>query len=58
MNNEEEEKPRTRCGYEPQESLRALESSLGQAGAVSTGRALHFAADIVKLEKIVAEKMK
>jgi hypothetical protein len=47
MNNEEEEKPRTRCGYEPQESLRALESSLGQAGAVSTGRALHFAADIV-----------
>jgi hypothetical protein len=47
MNTEEEEKPRTRCGYEPHEALRAHESSLGQAGAVSTGRALPFAADIV-----------
>jgi hypothetical protein len=47
MNQQEEEKPRTRCGYEPNESVRAFEGSLGQAGALSTGRALHFAADIV-----------
>lgn len=42
----EEEKPRTRCGYEPHESVRAFEKALGQADLVSTGRALHFAADI------------
>jgi hypothetical protein len=44
---EEEVKPRTRCGYEPHESVRAFEKALGEAGALSTGRALHFAADIV-----------
>lgn len=44
---EEEVKPRTRCGYEPHESVRAFEKALTQAGALSTGRALHFAADIV-----------
>lgn len=44
---EEEVKPRTRCGYEPHESVKAFDKSLGQAGILSTGRALHFAADIV-----------
>ena len=43
---QEEEKPRTRCGYEPHESVRAFEKSLGQSDLVSAGRALHFAADI------------
>ena len=43
----EEEKPRTRCGYQPSESIRAFEKALTQAGAESTGRALHFAGDIV-----------
>jgi hypothetical protein len=43
---QEEEKPRTRCGYEPHESVRAFEKALGQSDLVSTGRALHFAADI------------
>lgn len=44
---QEEPKPRTRCGYDPGESVRAFEKALGEAGIVSTGRALHFAADIV-----------
>ena len=44
---EEEVKPRTRCGYEPYESLRAFEKTLSETGVISTGRALHFAADIV-----------
>jgi hypothetical protein len=43
---QEEEKPRTRCGYEPHECVRAFERVLGQSDLVSTGRALHFAADI------------
>lgn len=43
-----EEAPiRTRCGYVPSECLRSFEKALGQAGAVATGRCLHFAADIV-----------
>ncbi len=44
---EEEKEIRTRCGYVPSECLRAFEKVLPQAGAVSTGRAIHFAADIV-----------
>lgn len=44
----EEERPvLTRCGYVPSECLRSFEKALSQAGAHSTGRALHFAADIV-----------
>lgn len=38
---------RTRCGYLPNECLRTFEKALGEAGPISTGRALHFAADIV-----------
>ena len=44
---QEEEKPRTRCGYEPADSIRAFEKALIETGAIGTGRALHFAADIV-----------
>lgn len=44
---EEDQQPRTRCGYVPNESLRAFEKALAQSGGVATGRALHFAADVV-----------
>ena len=37
---------RTRCGYLPNETIRAFENSLLQRGTVATGQALHFAADI------------
>lgn len=47
IDQEEDAPPRTRCGYTPNESLRAFEKALLQTGAVSTGRALHFAADVV-----------
>jgi hypothetical protein len=43
----EEVKLLTRCGYEPRESIRSFEKALGQTGVVGTGRALHFAADVV-----------
>ena len=43
----EEEAPRTRCGYVPNESIRSFEKALAQAGVVAAGRALHFAADVV-----------
>jgi len=44
---QEEEKPRTRCGYLAAESIRAFEKALLETGAIGTGRALHFAGDIV-----------
>jgi hypothetical protein len=43
----EEPHPRTRCGYLPSECIRSFERALNQGGPVATGRALHFAADIV-----------
>jgi len=42
-----EEKPLTRCGYKPGESLRAFETALLESGAVATGKTLHFSADIL-----------
>ena len=42
-----EEEPVTRCGYKPGDSLRAYESALMETGAVATGKALHFSADIL-----------
>lgn len=48
---DEEEKTaeefRTRSGYLPQECFKSLETSLLESGTVATGRALHFAADLV-----------
>jgi hypothetical protein len=44
---QEEEQPRTRCGYLPNESLKSFEKALPQSGAIAAGRALHFAADVV-----------
>jgi len=39
--------PRTRCGYIPYELVQGFQKALGEAGTFSTGRTLHFAADIV-----------
>lgn len=44
---EEEGPPRTRCGYLPNESMQSFVKALTQSGPVATGRALHFAADVV-----------
>jgi hypothetical protein len=38
---------RTRSGYLPQECFKSLETSLLESGTVATGRAVHFAADLV-----------
>lgn len=42
-----DETPRTRCGYTPSESIRAFDKAMLESSAVATGKALHFAADIV-----------
>ena len=47
MNTNEEELPRTRCGYPPNEVIQSLEKTLPQTGVYATGRCLHFTADLV-----------
>lgn len=42
-----EEGPRTRCGYLAAEAFRCYEIALGETGAIASGKALHFAADLV-----------
>lgn len=42
-----EEKPLTRCGYNPNESLKSFEAALVESGAVAIGKSMHFAADVV-----------
>ena len=42
-----EEKPLTRCGYNPYESLKSFEAALVESGAVAIGKCMHFSADIV-----------
>lgn len=42
-----EEIPRTRCGYTPSESIRAFDKAMLESGVIGSGKALHFAADIV-----------
>jgi hypothetical protein len=44
---QQEELPRTRCGYPPNEVIQSLEKIFPQAGTHATGRSLHFAADLV-----------
>jgi len=44
---QQEELPRTRCGYPPNEVIQSLEKTLPQAGTQATGRCLHFTADLV-----------
>lgn len=39
--------PRTRCGYIPYEVVQGFQKAISEAGTFSTGRVLHFAADIV-----------
>ena len=39
--------PRTRCGYIPHEVVQGFQKAICEAGTFSTGRVLHFAADIV-----------
>ena len=43
----EDLRPRTRCGYLVSEAYSCYESALGETGAVASGKALHFAADLV-----------
>jgi len=42
-----EEPVRTRCGYTPAEVIHSLTKTLGETGALSSGRVLHFTADLV-----------
>lgn len=39
--------PRTRCGYIVGEAYHTYEQALGEAGAAASGKALHFAADLI-----------
>jgi hypothetical protein len=43
----EDLRPKTRCGYLVPEAYSCYESALGETGAVASGKALHFAADLV-----------
>lgn len=43
---QEDTTPRTRCGYKPNEVVASFQKALLEAGAYSTGRSLHFAADL------------
>ena len=48
MDDKEEDKiPKTRCGYLIPEAYKCYETALGETGAVASGKALHFAADLV-----------
>jgi hypothetical protein len=44
---EPEQPARTRCGYNPTEVVQSLQKVMNEAGTHSTGRALHFTADLV-----------
>jgi hypothetical protein len=43
----EDNRPKTRCGYLVPEAYSCYETALGETGAVASGKALHFAADLV-----------
>ena len=44
---DEDKRPRTRCGYLVPEAFHTYEQALGEVGAVASGKALHFAADLI-----------
>jgi len=44
---EPEQALRTRCGYPPNEVIQAFQKAIAETGTASTGRCLHFAADLV-----------
>ena len=43
----EDKRPRTRCGYLVPEAYSCYESALKETGATASGKALHFATDLV-----------
>ena len=43
----EDKRPRTRCGYLVPEAYSCYEQALGEVGAAASGKALHFAADLI-----------
>lgn len=43
----EDTRPRTRCGYLVPEAYSCYEAALGEVGASASGKAIHFAADLV-----------
>ena len=47
MDNDDLKNLRTRCGYIPSESIIAFEKNLHESGAVSLGKCLHFAIDLI-----------
>ena len=44
---DDDKRPRTRCGYLVPEAYSCYETALGETGAAASGKALHFAADLV-----------
>jgi hypothetical protein len=44
---EEDKRPRTRCGYLVPDAFHSYISSLSETGSLASGKALHFAADII-----------
>jgi hypothetical protein len=44
---QEDKRPRTRCGYLVPEAYSCYETALKETGATASGKALHFAADLV-----------
>jgi len=43
----EDVRPRTRCGYLVPEAFHCYEQSLGEVGALASGKLLHYAADLI-----------
>ena len=44
---EEDNRPRSRCGYLVSEAYSCYEQALGEVGSAASGKALHFAADLI-----------
>jgi hypothetical protein len=44
---EDDKRPRTRCGYLVPEAYSCYEKAIGEVGATASGKALHFAADLI-----------
>ena len=44
---EEDKRPRTRSGYLVPEAYACYEKSLGEVGSSASGKAIHFAADLI-----------
>lgn len=44
---DDDKRPRTRCGYLVPEAFHSYTMALGEVGSVASGKALHFAADLI-----------